>query len=539
MCVWFYMFSCGSGSSCLGMGKNPCCVSFEFVKGYGDLNTEIVVVGVAQADDGGVDDFHERVSAQLKNIDSNIEVSKSYLQTLSFEGKLGQLVQCSVSNPNKAAAVMILGLGKAEDVNVSKQGKLIEVGYKIFCAAKKFEECGFLLFDSSLDKEVLAHIMMGVGLSSFKFDKYKSDSDKKSESSSKKSKLSKLRVVAGDDFKEIGECFNAQHLPVVNAIAVSRGLSIEPPNVLYPESYAETIVKLGKDSGFSVEILNQKDIEKLGMGALLGVARGSIHEARVAVMKWEGGARSESPIAFIGKGVTFDTGGYNIKPTGYMEDMNFDMIGSAVVVGLMKLLADRKAKVNAVGVVGIVENSVDGDAQRPSDVVTSMSGKTIQVLNTDAEGRLVLADILWYTLERFKPKWMIDLATLTGSVIICLGYQRAGIFSNDDLLADELDKAGEITGERVWRLPLGEEYDKLLDSDVADMKNIGGIRDRNASATVAAQFLQRFVGNSRWCHMDIAGVAYENKGVCYEKVGPTGYGIRLINELIIKSEENV
>jgi leucyl aminopeptidase len=271
------------------------------------------------------------------------------------------------------------------------------------------------------------------------------------------------------------------------------------------------------------------------MNALLGVGQGSRHESRMVVMRWNGGKRGADPVAFIGKGVCFDTGGISIKPAGSMEDMKGDMAGAACVVGLMHALAARKAKVNAVGAIGLVENMPDGNAQRPGDIVRSMSGQTIEIINTDAEGRLVLADVLWYVAQRFKPKFMIDLATLTGAIIVALAQEHAGLFANDDELADELIKAGQETGEKVWRMPLGPEYDKMIDSKFADVKNTGG---RHGGAITAAQFLQRFVQKGvRWAHLDIAGTGMGPPATDINKSWGSGYGVRLLDHLVAERYE--
>jgi leucyl aminopeptidase len=283
-----------------------------------------------------------------------------------------------------------------------------------------------------------------------------------------------------------------------------------------------------------VEILNTAQMKKLGMGALLGVAQGSPHEPRLVVMRWDGGKRGDAPVSFIGKGVTFDTGGVSIKPAAGMEDMKGDMAGAACVTGLMLALAKRKAKVNVVGAIGIVENAIDGNAQRPGDVVKSMSGQTIAVLNTDAEGRLVLADVLWYVQQRFKPKFMVNLATLTGAILVALGKEHAGLFSNNDELSERLAASGLATGEKVWRLPLTPEYDKLIDHDVADMKNIGG---RLAGSITAAQFLQRFVNKVPWAHLDVAGTAMDSVKSPINQSWASGWGVRLLNNLVAKHYE--
>jgi leucyl aminopeptidase len=284
-----------------------------------------------------------------------------------------------------------------------------------------------------------------------------------------------------------------------------------------------------KRLGLTIEVLDVKMMGKLGMGALLGVAQGSLNEPRMVVMRWNGGTRGKPPIAFVGKGVTFDSGGLSLKTSKGMEDMKWDMAGSAAVVGTMAALAGRRAKVNAVGVIALVENMPSGNAQRPGDIVTSASGQTIEVLNTDAEGRLILADALWYCQDRFKPVAMINLATLTGAIITALGIENAGMFTNSDALADDLTKAGKACGESVWRMPLAESYDKLINSDIADMKNIG---DGNAGSIVGAQFLKRFVNDVPWAHLDIAGVAWSKKDAPTVPKGATGWGIRLLDQLV-------
>jgi leucyl aminopeptidase len=280
-------------------------------------------------------------------------------------------------------------------------------------------------------------------------------------------------------------------------------------------------------------VLDKREMQRLGMGALLGVAQGSVRDPRLVVLRWDGAPRAKDkrPVAFIGKGVTFDTGGISIKPAGGMEDMKWDMGGAGVVIGLMMALAGRKAKVNAVGVAGLVENMPSGTAQRPGDVVTTMSGQTIEVINTDAEGRLVLADVLWYAHSTFKPKFMINLATLTGAIVISLGTYQAGLFSNNDELANRLIAAGKAIDERLWRMPLGEKYDKDINSDIADMKNVG--KGREAGSVTAAQFLQRFVNDVPWAHLDIAGVAWMRNGENpLVPKGATGFGVRLLDRLV-------
>ena len=313
----------------------------------------------------------------------------------------------------------------------------------------------------------------------------------------------------------------------------ARDLVSEPGNILHPDEYAKRLNSLKKD-GLKVNIYDKKKLQKLGMNALLGVGMGSIRGSYLVTMEWNGAKNNSKPLAFVGKGVTFDTGGYSLKPARFMEDMTYDMAGSAAVVGLMKNLALRKAKINAVGVVGLVENMVSGVAQRPGDIVKSYSGKTIEVLNTDAEGRLVLADALTFTEKKFKPKLIVDLATLTGAIIVCLGSEYAGLFSNDDILSKQILNAGEKVEEKLWRMPLHKNYDKLMNSKNADMQNINYVG--GAGSTTAAQFLQRFIlHKTPWAHLDIAGMAFSKYGGALNSGGATGFGVRLLNKLI---EEN-
>jgi leucyl aminopeptidase len=321
----------------------------------------------------------------------------------------------------------------------------------------------------------------------------------------------------------------------LNGIFLTRDLVSEPANILYPQKFVE-YCKVLKNVGIEVQIFDEKKLKSLGMNALLGVAQGSVRPARVMIMQWNGNKNKKSqPIAFIGKGVTFDTGGISIKPSSGMEDMKWDMGGAGVVAGLMYTLALRKAKANVIGAVGLVENMPDGNAQRPGDIVKSLSGQTIEVLNTDAEGRLVLADVLWYINKKFKPKIMIDLATLTGAIIVALGERYAGLFSNDDDLAKKILEASKKTDELVWQMPMDDEFDKLLNCSVADMKNITGTR--GAGSITAAQFLKRFVGKTSWAHLDIAGVTWSKKGTKLARPGGTGFGVRLLDEFVKENYE--
>jgi leucyl aminopeptidase len=372
--------------------------------------------------------------------------------------------------------------------------------------------------------EIAALIGSGARLRTYSFNHYKS---KKPETKP----LAALTVLTPDvaGARKAFLAFDA----VADGVHLARDLVNEPPNVLFPASFAARLKPLAK-LGLKIDILSPAQMKRLGMGALLGVAQGSVHEARLVVMRWDGGKRGEAPVAFVGKGVTFDTGGISIKPAAGMEDMKGDMGGAACVAGLMMALAKRKAKVNAIGAVGLVENMPDGNAQRPGDVVTSMSGQTIAVLNTDAEGRLVLADALWYVQDKYKPRFMIDLATLTGAILVALGKEHAGLFSNSDELAQRLAEAGYATGEKVWRMPLAPEYDKIIDHDVADVKNTSG---RNAGAITAAQFLQRFVNKVPWAHLDVAGTAMDAPRNSINQSWGPGWGVRLLNRLVSQHYE--
>jgi leucyl aminopeptidase len=374
----------------------------------------------------------------------------------------------------------------------------------------------------SLDNPSLINeLIHGMQLRSYKFDKYKN----------KKSKNDFLLKINLIGFNR--NLYNQKLLrfsSIAKGVEITKDLVSEPGNILHPDEYAKRISQLGK-IGLKINILDKQKLKKLGMNALLGVGQGSSKGSYLISIEWNGLNKKTKPMAFVGKGVCFDTGGISLKPAKFMEDMTYDMAGSAVVVGLMKTLALRKAKVNAVGVVGLVENMPDGNAQRPGDIVKSYSGKTIEILNTDAEGRLVLADALTYTEKKYKPKFIVDLATLTGAIIVSLGSEYAGLFSNDDKISDQLSKAGEKVGEKVWRMPLNDNYDKLIDSKKADMQNINYVG--GAGSTTAAQFLQRFILNKTpWAHLDIAGMAFSKYGGALNSGGATGYGVRLLNQLI-------
>ncbi|MDJ0930828.1 leucyl aminopeptidase [Breoghania sp.] len=366
-----------------------------------------------------------------------------------------------------------------------------------------------------------ADIAVGAKLRGYTFDKYKTK--KKGDDKPKSAKVAVC--VAGHE--EAAKVWEAEE-GVADGAILARDLVNEPANVLGTEEFAKKAKALEK-LGVEIEMLGEKEMAKLGMNALLGVARGSARPPKLAVMQWKGGKAKQTPVAFIGKGVVFDSGGISIKPAGGMEDMKGDMGGAAAVTGLMHALAARKAKVNAVSVIGLVENMPDADAQRPGDIVTAMSGTTIEVINTDAEGRLVLADALWYTQDRFKPAFMINLATLTGAIIVALGNQHAGLFSNNDELSGRLTEAGLATGEKLWRMPIGPEYEKLIESKFADIKNTGG---RPAGSITAAQFLQHFVNDVPWAHLDVAGTAMGSTETEISKTWASGFGVRLLDRLV-------
>ena len=368
-------------------------------------------------------------------------------------------------------------------------------------------------------RNFIGYFLHGIRLKSYEFNLYKSK---------KKKKIVTINVVG--NLNKISKQDQLRFKALEDGTFFARDLVSEPGNILHPDEYARRISGL-KKFGLKINIYDEKKLKKLGMNALLGVGQGSIRGSYLVTMEWNGIKNNSKPLAFVGKGVCFDTGGISLKPAKFMEDMTYDMAGSATVVGLMKNLAIRKAKINAVGVVGLVENMLGGNAQRPGDIVKSYSGKTIEILNTDAEGRLVLADALTFTEKKFKPKFMVDLATLTGAIIVSLGSEYAGLFSNDDKLSKQLLEAGDKVDEKLWRMPLHKNFDKLINSKNADMQNINYVG--GAGSTTAAQFLQRFVLNKTpWAHLDIAGMAFSKYGGALNSGGATGYGVRLLNKLI-------
>jgi leucyl aminopeptidase len=439
-----------------------------------------------------------------------------------FTGKIGSLDILAPSGLN-VSRLIVVGTGKERDL---KDRDLVKLGGvamgKIPNAASQatiMAELG----SGAMKGDQIANLVLGARLRAYRFDRYKT---KRKEDDERATKVEVNFACANPSAAEKSWAAAAQG--IADGVVWARDLVNEPANVLYPGEFARRTSSLRK-LGVIVEVLDVPAMRKLGMGALLGVGQGSAHEPKLVVMRWSGGKRGADPIAFIGKGVCFDSGGISIKPAAGMEDMKGDMAGAACVTGLMHALAARKAKVNVVGVIGLVENMPDGKAQRPGDIVTSMSGQTIEIINTDAEGRLVLADLLYYVNKRFKPRFMVNLATLTGAIIVALGQEYAGLFSNDDKLAERLTKAGEATGERVWRMPLGPEYDKIIDSKFADVKNSAG---RNGGSITAAQFLQRFVNKTPWAHLDIAGTALGSPQTDINKSWSSGWGVRLLERLV-------
>ena len=459
-----------------------------------------------------------------KGILSNSTTQKinSFLSVLKVKNKEEEISSFDISDKQKCFIIKV----KSKFVSYWPQ----ENGGSFFSYAKKFKDIKKIdLYPESLDFDnekltsFFSQFIFGFNLKSYTFNKYKTLNKEKN------NQKINFKIITKN--KEKIEKKYKNYEAIKEGVFLTRNLVSEPPNVLNPRTYVQEIQKLSK-FGLKVKSYNEKELKKLGLNALLGVGKGSVNETYLVTIEWNGKNNSlKNPLAFVGKGVCFDTGGISLKPAKFMEEMKYDMAGSAVVVGLLKSLALRKAKVNAVGVVGLVENMPGGNAQRPGDIVKSYSGKTIEVLNTDAEGRLVLADAISFTETKFKPKFIIDLATLTGAIIISLGSEYAGLFSNNDELSKNIFKASENVNEKVWRLPLHKNYDKLMDSTIADVQNInyaGG-----AGSITAAQFLQRFIINkTSWAHLDIAGMAFSKKAANLNPGGATGFGVRLLNNLV-------
>ena len=444
-----------------------------------------------------------------------------------FKGNAGQTFDGFAETGDGVARLALAGAGDRND-----EGRLANLEKAGAALAGKYQSTGdkevvLDLTDSSLDANEAAHVLLGLRLRNWRYDVYRTMLKDE-----QKITLEGVTVIGAPEGTEAAW---QDHLALAEGVEFTRELVTEPANIIYPESFVERCKERFEGTGAELVVLDEAQMEELGMGSLLGVGQGSVRESRILAIRWNGGG-SEAPVAFVGKGVTFDTGGISIKPGPGMEDMKWDMGGAGAVAGGMLALVKRKAKANVVGVMGLVENMPDGNAQRPGDVVKSMNGQTIEILNTDAEGRLVLADALHWTQEEYQPSRIVDFATLTGAIIISLGHEYAGLFSNDDELSKDLSEAGEAVGDKVWRMPLGKAYDKLIDSPIADMKNIGG---KGAGSITAAQFLQRFIADDTpWAHIDIAGMAWSDKpGRTWGK-GATGYGVRLIDRLIADTVES-
>jgi len=446
-----------------------------------------------------------------------------------FTGRSDEFLAVLAPAKLELARILLVGTGKPGSNEAgSPQNRGGQIAAQLNAAGETNAAVTIDLAKPDQQADFAAQLAFGARLRVYRFDKYRTK-----EKPEQRPTLEELTILV-EDAAAAKRAFQPLE-KVAEAVFFSRDIISEPANVIYPETLAEAARGLAK-LGVEVEVLDEKQMKKLGMNALLGVGQGSTHPPRLLVLQWHGNpkAKNQAPLAFVGKGVTFDTGGISIKPAGGMEDMKWDMAGAGVVIGLLKALAGRKAKVNVVGIAGLVENMPSGSAQRPGDIVTSMSGQTVEVLNTDAEGRLVLADALHYCQTRFKPQLMVDLATLTGAIIVALGSEHAGLFANNDELAERLLQSGKAVGEKLWRMPLAEAYDKLIDSDAADVKNIGG---REAGSVTAAQFLQRFVKDVPWAHLDIAGTTWSKKDAPTVPKGATAFGLRLLDRFVAEHYE--
>jgi leucyl aminopeptidase len=438
-----------------------------------------------------------------------------------FEGEGGAVAETWIGgNSEQVRRLLLVGVGAttdgaaAEKLGSAAVAKLLTAGEKTLVID---------LTGTRFDADAAARAALGAAARGWRYDRYRTRLKDK-----QKVSIEELVIVGAPEGAEAR--WTERYATLLDGLTLTRELVTEPANIIYAETFVERVRQAAEGTGLVVEALDQAEMGKLGMGALLGVNQGSAREPRLLIMRWSGGAEGQAPLALIGKGVTFDTGGISIKPAAGMESMKWDMGGAGAVAGAMLAIARRQAKANVVGLCGLVENMPSGTATRPGDVVTSMSGQTIEVINTDAEGRLVLGDVMTYAQREFKPKRMVDLATLTGAMVISLGHEQAGIFSNNDALAGELVAAGQETGDKLWRLPLGEAYDRLIDSPIADIKNVG---PREGGSITAAQFLQRFVEEGvEWAHLDIAGTVWSDKpGTLFDK-GATGFGVRLLDRWV-------
>jgi leucyl aminopeptidase len=438
-----------------------------------------------------------------------------------FDGEAASVSEQFIDDRGAVRRLLVVGLGSVSDAGESAEKLGGTAAARLLTSGEKTAviDVGAL----ALDADATARVALAAALRSWRLDRYRTRLK-----DNLKPTLAEIVVVGGPS--DAQQRYNARWAPVVEGVSLTRELVTEPANILYPESFVQRVRAALDGTGVEIDVLDRAQMEKLGMGALLGVAQGSARDARLMVLKWSGGASGGQPTAFVGKGVTFDTGGISIKPAAGMEAMKWDMGGAGAVAGAIKALALRKAKANVVGICGMVENMPGGNAQRPGDVVTTLSGQTVEVINTDAEGRLVLADAVAYVQRTCKPGTIIDLATLTGAILVSLGREWAGLFSNDEKLASALLEAASETGDKLWRMPLGEPFDRMIDSPIADMKNVG---PREGGSITAAQFIKRFIENGvKWAHIDMAGKAWAEKaGSTYDK-GATGYGVRLLDQYV-------
>ncbi|MEE9376223.1 MAG: leucyl aminopeptidase [Rhizobiaceae bacterium] len=464
-------------------------------------------------------DESNRFGANAKSLDKQGTIGKA-IKAAGFKGAFGKTLSILIPQGTTLDRIVLLGVGELKQLNEYSWLRLGGTLNSVLANGGKLDVLLELPGKSNVSARQAADMAQGLVLGAYRFDRH--------QTKAKKPKSTAVKVTFRTSNATSAKKHWSAHQGVTNGVILARDLVNEPANVLTPIEFAKRASALRK-LGCKVEILDEKAMKALKMNALLGVSRGSRNPARMAIIQWKGGKTKDRPIAFVGKGVTFDTGGISIKPSGGMEDMKGDMGGAAAVTGLMHALAARKAKANVVGIIAMVENMPDGDAQRPGDIVTSMSGQTIEVINTDAEGRLVLADALWHCNKKFKPQFMVNLATLTGAILVALGNQHAGLFSNNDKLSNNLTNAGLATNEKLWRMPLAKEYDKMVDSKFADMRNSAG---RYAGSITAAQFLQRFVGDTPWAHLDVAGTAMSSPQTEINKSWASGYGVRLLDRLV-------
>jgi leucyl aminopeptidase len=482
-------------------------IRFADARPQGDYALVVPVAGKDRSALAALGTASEAVAAALDRQRFEGEGSSVSEQFIAHNGKVRRLLVIGTGNgaAGREAAEKLGGTAAARLQTSGEETAVIDVSGLRY------------------DADTSARVGLGAALRSWRYDRYRTKLK-----DNQKPTLGEVVIVGGG--AGAAERYEQRWAPVVEGVSLTRELVTEPANIIYPETFVARVRASLEGSGLELEVLDRAAMEKLGMGALLGVAQGSVREGRLLVLKWNGGGEGGQPTAFVGKGVTFDTGGISIKPAAGMEAMKWDMGGAGAVVGAMKALALRKAKANIVGICGLVENMPGGNAQRPGDVVTTMSGQTVEVINTDAEGRLVLGDAITYVQRTFKPATIIDLATLTGAILVSLGHEWAGLFSNDEELAGKLQAAAAESGDKLWRMPLAESFDRLIDSPIADMKNVG---PREGGSITAAQFIQRFVENGvKWAHIDMAGKAWSDKAApTYEK-GATGYGVRLLDQYV-------